>query len=94
METANEILGVPVLATLKEIVFLTGGKYGRFRASLGLYHCDTGDERPYLVILSNSTGENDFDHFCVMQDQWYRTYQDALRHYNRFLLDAMRHGRV
>lgn len=94
MEENKTILGVPVLATLKEIYILCMGKYGKFRCCLGLYHCDTGDDRPYLVILSNSDRAYGFDHFTIMQDQWYKSYHDALRHYNRHILERMRRGRI
>lgn len=94
MEECKTILGVPVLATLKEIYYLCPGKYGLHRCCFGLYHCDTGDNRPYLVILSASASAFDCDHFCIMQDQWYKSYHDALRHYNRHILNSMRKGRI
>lgn len=94
MEECKIILGVPVLATLKEIYYLSYGKYGAHRCCIGLYHCDTRDNRPYLVVLSASDNAFGCDRFCIMQDQWYKSYSDALRHYNRHILQCMRNGRI
>lgn len=94
MEECKSILGVPVLCTLKELYFLNMGKYGKYRCCVGIYHCDTHDNRPYLVVLSNSDKAFDCEHFYIMQDQWYKSYHDALRHYNKFILACMKSGNI
>lgn len=89
----DSFLGCKVKKIYRNLVFTSTDCDGELcNVYLSLFQIEEVDSRNFCVSLS--CGDVNFQHSMIYQDDWFCTFDDALKHYHKRIIRYMKNGKL